>query len=247
MPLTVAIPCLSDNYAWLLRDEATGTVAICDPGEAGRRSSRRWRRKAAAARPDPADPPPRRPCRRRGRGAGALRRQGGRRGGRCAPAAEARHGGEARRNDVARRDASARGDRHAGPYPRPYHLFIPRGRDVLLCGDTLFSLGCGRLLEGTAAEMFDSLRASWRRCRRHTLVCCGHEYTESNARFALTVEPDNAALQAMRRGRRRQLRAAGQPTVPSTLAQRAGGQPVPARPGRDAGLPKSARAKDKFR
>ena len=56
---------------------------------------------------------------------------------------------------------------------------------ILLCGDTLFSLGCGRLLEGTAEEMFDSLQAL-AALPPETLVCCGHEYSESNARFALT-------------------------------------------------------------
>jgi hydroxyacylglutathione hydrolase len=67
---------------------------------------------------------------------------------------------------------------------------------ILLCGDTLFSLGWrGRLLEGTAEQMFASL-AALAALPGETLVCCGHEYTESNARFAITVEPDNAALKA---------------------------------------------------
>jgi hydroxyacylglutathione hydrolase len=88
--------------------------------------------------------------------------------------------------------------------------------DVLLSGDTLFSLGCGRLLEGTPAEMFDSLR-KLAALPGDTLVCCGHEYTESNARFALAVDPDNSALH-MFVAKVEQLRAAGQPSVPSVLA-----------------------------
>ncbi len=92
--------------------------------------------------------------------------------------------------------------------------YVPDGK-VLACGDTLFSLGCGRLIEGTAADMFASLR-KLAALPADTLVCCGHEYTESNARFALTVDPDNLALQARAEAVKR-LRAAGQPTVPSRL------------------------------
>jgi hydroxyacylglutathione hydrolase len=88
---------------------------------------------------------------------------------------------------------------------------------IVLCGDTLFSLGCGRLLEGTAAEMFDSLQRL-AALPPETLVCCGHEYTESNARFALTVEPENRALRA-RADEVAVLRAQGKPTVPTTIGQ----------------------------
>jgi hydroxyacylglutathione hydrolase len=96
------------------------------------------------------------------------------------------------------------------------NFFFPDGA-VLLSGDTLFSLGCGRLIEGTAAEMFASLR-KLAVLPGETLVCCGHEYTESNARFALSVDPDNKALHAFV-AKVEQLRAAGQPSVPSVLAE----------------------------
>jgi hydroxyacylglutathione hydrolase len=86
---------------------------------------------------------------------------------------------------------------------------------VLLCGDTLFSLGCGRLLEGTAEDMFHSL-AKFQALPDGTLVCCGHEYTKANARYALSVDPGNVALVARDR-QIDQLRAQGQPTVPSLL------------------------------
>lgn len=88
---------------------------------------------------------------------------------------------------------------------------------ALFCGDTLFALGCGRLFEGTPAQMWSSL-TKLRRLPDETRVYCAHEYTESNARFAVTVEPNNAALQ-QRYARVRELRAAGKPTVPSTLAE----------------------------
>ena len=94
--------------------------------------------------------------------------------------------------------------------------FFPEGA-ILLCGDTLFSVGCGRLLEGTAEEMFASLKKI-SALPDHTLVACGHEYTESNVRFALTVEPDNFALHA-RALEVKQLRSSGRPTLPVMLAQ----------------------------
>ena len=86
---------------------------------------------------------------------------------------------------------------------------------VLLCGDTLFSLGCGRLLEGDAGEMFASLQ-QYAVLPADTLVCCGHEYTESNARFAEHAAPANADL-ARYAGHVRALRAAGDKTLPSRL------------------------------
>jgi hydroxyacylglutathione hydrolase len=88
---------------------------------------------------------------------------------------------------------------------------------TLFCGDTLFALGCGRLFEGTAAQMWSSL-GKLRALPDDALVYCAHEYTQSNAAFALTVEPGNPALQA-RAEEIRALRAAGKPTVPSTMAE----------------------------
>jgi hydroxyacylglutathione hydrolase len=90
------------------------------------------------------------------------------------------------------------------------------GEGALLCGDTLFSLGCGRLFEGTPAQMLASLDRL-AALPGDTLVCCGHEYTAANGRFADTVEPQNAALAA----RVRQvaaLRADGRPSLPAPLA-----------------------------
>ena len=90
------------------------------------------------------------------------------------------------------------------------------GFDALFCGDTLFSGGCGRLFEGSPAQMFDSLtRLS--AFPEHTAVYCAHEYTEANLRFAQAVEPGNRVL----RERLHEVglaRGAGQATVPSTLA-----------------------------
>ncbi len=90
------------------------------------------------------------------------------------------------------------------------------GEGVLFCGDTLFSLGCGRLFEGTPAQMLASLRAL-AALPGATRVCCGHEYTLANAAFALAVDPDNPALRE-RAAQARASRAAGEPTLPSILA-----------------------------
>ena len=86
---------------------------------------------------------------------------------------------------------------------------------VLFCGDTLFALGCGRLFEGTPAQMSASLKKLMA-LPDATAVYCAHEYTQANARFAVTVEPGNAAL-AQRVVEIDRLRAAGRPTVPSTI------------------------------
>ena len=86
---------------------------------------------------------------------------------------------------------------------------------ALFSGDTLFSLGCGRLFEGTPEEMWRSL-GKLRALPDATSVYCGHEYTQSNARFALTIEPGNAALEA-RAAEIAALRAEGKPTIPTNL------------------------------
>ena len=97
------------------------------------------------------------------------------------------------------------------------------GHGVLFCGDTLFSLGCGRMFEGTAPQMLDSLDRL--AALPGTLkVCCGHEYTLANAAFARTVDPDNAALQ-LHTEEANAMRQAGRPTLPSTLERERAANP----------------------
>ena len=93
-----------------------------------------------------------------------------------------------------------------------YHLAEDR---VAFVGDTLFAMGCGRLFEGTPAQMWGSLQKlmQW---PDDTRVYCAHEYTQANARFALSVEPDNEALTERAR-RVAALRARNEPTVPTTM------------------------------
>ena len=94
-----------------------------------------------------------------------------------------------------------------------YHFATAQAAFV---GDTLFAMGCGRLFEGTAAQMYDNMR-KLEALGDETAIYCAHEYTLSNARFAVTVEPDNADL-AARLADVIALRDRGEATVPTTIA-----------------------------
>ena len=121
---------------------------------------------------------------------------------------------------VAQGDTFAFGDQEVRVIATPGHTsghvsyFFPDGA-ALFCGDTLFALGCGRLFEGDAPTMWRSL-GKLAALPDATRVYCGHEYTLSNARFALTIDPDLAALQ-QRAAEIEATRAAGRPTIPSTI------------------------------
>ncbi len=221
MPVTVtAIPCLSDKYAWMLRDDATGTVAICDPGEAGPIIAAL---EAAGGRCDLILL-----THHHGDHIDGVAEVRARFGAKVVGAAADAHRLPKLDIVVKPGEAVAVGETRGVVIDTPGHTvghvaFHFAAGDVLLCGDTLFSLGCGRLLEGTAAQMHGALQAL-AALPDATLVCCGHEYTESNARFALTVEPENAALVA-RAAEVKAQRAAGQATVPTTLAQEKAANP----------------------
>lgn len=97
------------------------------------------------------------------------------------------------------------------------------GHGMLFCGDALFSLGCGRMFEGTPEQMLASLdRLAALPADTH--VCCGHEYTLANAAFALRIEPDNPALR-QRHAQAQAQRQAGIPTLPSRLGDELGANP----------------------
>lgn len=95
-----------------------------------------------------------------------------------------------------------------------YHL---PGAGIAFTADTLFALGCGRIFEGTPATMLASLK-KLAALPPETIVYCGHEYTLSNARFALTVDPDSSALK-QRAKKIEALRADGKPTLPTTIGE----------------------------
>jgi hydroxyacylglutathione hydrolase len=119
-------------------------------------------------------------------------------------------------------DSYALGGSEAKVFDVPGHTkghiaFWFEDSDALFCGDTLFALGCGRLFEGTPQQMWDSL-SKFRDLPAQTQVYCAHEYTQSNAAFAVTVEPDNENL-ISRAAEIDALRAEGKRTVPSSLAE----------------------------
>jgi hydroxyacylglutathione hydrolase len=100
--------------------------------------------------------------------------------------------------------------------------FLPDER-IAFVGDTLFSIGCGRVIEGTPQMMWHSL-LKLRNLPDETRIYCGHEYTRANIRFAQTIEPDNAALN--KRAREvEQLIGARKPTIPSTMADEKAANP----------------------
>ncbi len=100
-------------------------------------------------------------------------------------------------------------------HTRGHICFWFQDAGVLFSGDTLFALGCGRLFEGTAEQMWSSLQ-KLRKLPDATRIYCGHEYTRTNARCALTVDPDNARLQEYAR-RIDALRAENKPTIPAEM------------------------------
>jgi len=207
-------PCLADNYGYLLHDEDSGATAAVDTPDAAeilaQLAAKGWRLTHILNTHHHAD---------HAGGNLELKRETG-----CTivgPRADAARipGIDV---GVGEGDVVAFGSHRAAVFDTPghtrghivYHFAAARAAFV---GDTLFALGCGRLFEGTPAQMWSSLQKilSW---PDDTRLYCAHEYTQANARFAVTVEPQNGALRA-RAEAVAKLRAAGRATVPSTLAE----------------------------
>jgi len=206
-------PCLSDNYGFLLHDSETGATAVVDTPEVepinAALAERGWQLTHILNthhHPDHAG------------GNLALKERWGCKVVGAADDAERIPGIDVR---VAEGDTVEVGSHSATVIEVSGHTvghiayyFADDG--VAFVGDTLFALGCGRLFEGTPAQMWSSLKKLMA-LPDDTVIYCAHEYTQANAAFALSVEPDNDALQARARdidSRRR----AGEPTVPTTLA-----------------------------
>jgi len=124
--------------------------------------------------------------------------------------------------DIAVSDGDSRqwGGQHCQIIATPGHtlghiVYYFADAHALFCGDTLFSLGCGRLFEGNAEQMWQSLQRLMA-LPAETCVYCAHEYTQANGRFALTIDPDNPTLQR-RIDQVEALRQQNRPTLPSTL------------------------------
>ncbi len=213
MAITIApIPALQDNYIWLLCDEAQGTAAIVDPPEAAPAlaavQERGLRLETILNTHHHWD--------HTGGIAGVKEATGAQVVGPTGSAARIpvdRQTGEGERITVLGRPVAVL----AVPGHTLDHIAYWFPEDgVLLCGDTLFAMGCGRIFEGTPEMMWQSLDRL-RRLPDETRVCCAHEYTLANGRFALHVEPGNPALRARMR-EVEELRAEGRPSLPSTIA-----------------------------
>lgn len=106
---------------------------------------------------------------------------------------------------------------HIPGHTMGHQAFLFSGSNALFCGDTLFTLGCGYLFEGTAEQMWESLD-KLRSLPKETLIYCGHEYTLKNAKFAQYIDPDNVALEQYV-DRAKKLIMEGKPSVPSTMGE----------------------------
>lgn len=207
-------PVLSDNYGYLLHDEASGATAAVDTPDAAeiaaQLAAKGWRLTHILNTHHHAD---------HAGGNLELKRTTG-----CTIVGPRADAARIPGIDVAVGDGDVveLGTHRATVFDTPghtrghivYHFAAARAAFV---GDTLFAMGCGRLFEGTPAQMWSSLQKilQW---PDETRLYCAHEYTQSNARFALSVEPQNRALQE-RAATVARLRAAGQATVPTLLAE----------------------------
>lgn len=214
MPLEIIrIPVLSDNYVWLVHDPESGETAAVDPAVAqpvlAEAAARGWAITQiwnTHWHPDHTG------------GNAAIKEATG-----CTitgPAAEAERIPTLDRM-VKEGDSVALGGVIAHVIDVPAHTaghiaFHLPAEAAAFVGDTLFAMGCGRLFEGSAAQMFANMR-KLEALDDDTRIYCAHEYTQSNGRFALTVEPDNTALVA-RMGEVDAMRARGAPTIPTTIA-----------------------------
>jgi hydroxyacylglutathione hydrolase len=208
------IPALSDNYIYLFREPESGAVAVVDPGdeEPVKATLNRlgWRLTHIIITHHHAD-----------HTAGNLSLKTAYQCPIVGPAAEAARipGLDVQ---VAEGDTYKVGNVEAQVLDTPGHTlghisFWFEDSQALFCGDTLFVMGCGRLSEGTPEQQWASLR-KLRGLPNETRVFCGHEYTQANARFALSLDPANETLQARAR-EVDELRSSGRPTVPSTIGQ----------------------------
>jgi hydroxyacylglutathione hydrolase len=209
----VRIPVLSDNYVWLVHEPVSGETMVVDPAvappvlekaeELGWKISQIWN---THWHPDHTG------------GNAEIKQATG-----CTITGPAAEAGRIPTLDVQVKggDVVRLGDVTADVLDVPAHTaghiaFHFAEDRAAFVGDTLFAMGCGRLFEGTAEQMFGNMRAL-EALGDDTAIYCAHEYTLSNGRFALTVEPENTAL-VQRMAEVVALRDRGEPTVPTTIA-----------------------------
>ena len=215
MPLEIRqIPCLSDNYGYIIRDDATGETASIDtPDPAAINAALEkegWRLTHILNTHHHWD---------HAGGNEALKDQwncriiGPRNEASKIPGIDV---------EVGEGDVVMLGESKAIVSDTPGHtnghiVYHFADDSAAFVGDTIFALGCGRLFEGTPEQMWSSLSkiAAW---PKETKLYCAHEYTQANAHFALTIDPDNQALKE-RAAEIDSAREKGQPTVPMTVAE----------------------------
>ncbi|HEY0276541.1 MAG TPA: hydroxyacylglutathione hydrolase [Paenirhodobacter sp.] len=207
------VPCLTDNYAWLIHDEATDTTAVIDVPDAApvldALRARNWKLNFILITHHHDD---------HIAGVEALSQATG---ARVIGAARDSHRLPPLTDPVAPGDTFPLGTHTVDVLDAPGHTvghiaYYIAGAGLLFSGDSLMSWGCGRLFEGTPAQMFDTL-TRLAALPPETRVCSGHEYTEANGRFALSLEPlQSDLLNRMEEVRTR--RKTGAPTLPATLA-----------------------------
>lgn len=210
----VTIPCLSDNYAYLVHDSDSGATAVVDVPEAGpilaALSTRGWRLTdiwLTHHHSDHID------------GVAELRAATG---AKVTGAAADAHRLPPLDLALPEEGAFTLGRHGVTTFAVPGHTvghiaFHMAGAGLVFTGDSLMAAGCGRLFEGTPAQMWASL-SRLAALPGGTLVCSGHEYTASNIRFALSLEPGNGAL-ILRAERVAAARKEGRPTVPVSLSE----------------------------
>jgi hydroxyacylglutathione hydrolase len=237
----IRIPVLSDNYIWLVRENTSGEVMVVDPAvaepvlakadELGWAITHIWN---THWHPDHTG------------GNAAIKAATG-----CTitgPAAEFERI-PTLDVQVSGGDIVQLGTTNAQVIDVPAHTaghiaFHFNESQVIFVGDTLFAMGCGRLFEGTADQMFANMR-KLEALPDNTAVYCAHEYTQSNGRYALVAEPDNQALIA-RMSAVDAMRARGEPTVPTTIGLERETNPF-MRANSVAQLAQRRAAKDSFR
>ena len=211
-PEILTIPCRADNYAFLVHDPLTGGTALFDAPEAApiaaALAERGWRLTDIVLTHHHDDHVAAVPALRAG-----ARVIGGASDAHRLPPLDLAVGP----GDVVEIVGQATDVIDVSGHTVGHLAFHMPGAGAAFTGDSLMALGCGRLFEGTAAMMWQSM-LRLRALPPETLICSGHEYTASNARFAASLEPDRPAL-ISRIGRIDSARAAGRPTVPSRLSE----------------------------
>ena len=209
----VPVPALSDNYIWMFRDSVSGDVAVVDPGQDAPALAAADQRGWAITHilnthwhPD---------------------HTGGNAGIKAATGAPIIAPAEAEKVSavdrvIAEGDRVTVGELEAEVWHIPAHTaghiaFYFEQAKMIFTGDTLFAMGCGRLFEGDAEQMFANMQR-FAALPDDVLVYCGHEYSLANARFAAQVDPDSAAV-SKRHAKMAEMRERGEVTLPTSIGE----------------------------